>query len=151
MKDHFEESRKVAAEIAHLEVLHRSIPAKIATLGESFAAQLVADGAKLVGTWIEIRDNEVRGVRRYYHVARIERCPFIPWIDEAARNSPANLRKDRVLVFADGVVCVIKGKCTFDSSLKCEESKHLVDVYELLHSRQASPEEVANLLSKKEA
>lgn len=151
MKDHFEESRKVAAEIAHLEVLHRAIPAKIATLGESFAAQLVADGAKLVGTWIEIRDNEARGVSRYYHVTRIERCPLILWIDEAARNSPANLRKDRVLVFADGVVCVIKGKCTCDSSLKCAESKHIVDVYELLHSRQASPEEVENLLAKKEA
>lgn len=43
MKDNFEASRKVAAEIAHLEVLHRSIPAKISSLGESFAAQLVAD------------------------------------------------------------------------------------------------------------
>jgi len=150
MKDHFEESRKVAAEIAHLEVLHRAIPAKISTLGESFAAQLVADGAKLVGTWLDIPDNEAHGVHRYYHVTRIERCPLIPWIDEAARNSPDNLRKDRILVFADGAVCVIKGKCTTDSSLKCEESKHLVDVYELLHSRQASPEEVAGLLSKKE-
>ncbi len=151
MKDYFEESRKVASEIAHLEVMRRAIPAKIATLGENFAAQLVADGAKLVGTWLEIPDREAHDVRRYYHVTRIERCPLIPWIDEDARNKPTNLRKDRVLVFADGVVCVIKGECTCDSTLKCEEGKHLVDVYELLHSRQASPEEVANLLSKKEA
>lgn len=150
MKDYFEASRKVASEIAYLEVLRRSIPAKMSTLGESFAAQLVADGAKLVGSWLEILDNEAPGVRRYYHVTRIERSPLIPWIDEAARNSPGNLRKDRVLVFADGVVCVVKGKCTSDSSLKCEERKHLVDVYELLHSRQASPEEVENLLPKKE-
>lgn len=50
MKDHFEASRKVAAEIAHLEVLRRSIPAKMATLGESFAAQLVADGRKFEET-----------------------------------------------------------------------------------------------------
>lgn len=152
MKDHFEASRKVAAEIEHLEYLYRSVPAKITALGESFAAQLVADGAKLAGTWVEIPDNEEPGVRRYYHVTRIERCPLIPWIDEAARNSPGNLRKDRVLVFADGVVYVIAGKCTSDSSLKCEESKHIVDVYELLHSRQASPppEAVENLLSKKE-
>ena len=153
MKDQFEASRKVAAEIAHLEDLHRSIPAKITALGESFASQLVADGAKLVGAWIEIPDNEAPGVLRYYHVTRIERCPLIPWIDEAARNSPDNLRKDRVLVFADGDVCVIEGKCTSDSSLKCAERKHIVDVYELLHSRQASPppEAVENLLSKKEA
>lgn len=151
MKDYFEASRKVAAEIAHLEVLRRSIPAKMSTLGESFAAQLVADGAKLVGTWIEVPDNEVPYIRRYYHVTCIERCPLIPWSDKAARNSPGNLRKDRVLVFADGVVCVIKGKCTSDSSLKCEERKHIVDVYELLHSRPVSPEEVENLFSKKEA
>jgi hypothetical protein len=151
MKDNFEASRKVAAEIAHLEVLRRSIPAKITTLGESFAAQLVADGAKLVGTWLEVPDNEAPGVRRYFHVTRIERCPLIPWADEAARNSCGNLRKDRVLVFADGVVCVVKGKCILGSSLKCEERKHIVDVYELLHSRQASPEEFENLLSKKEA
>lgn len=97
MKDYFEASRKVAFEIAHLEVLRRSIPAKITTLGESFAAQLVADGAKLVGTWLEILDNEAPGVRRYYHMTRIERSPLIPWADEAARNSPGNLRKDRVL------------------------------------------------------
>ena len=45
MKDNFEASRKVAFEIAHLEVLRRSIPAKMSALGESFAAQLVADGA----------------------------------------------------------------------------------------------------------
>ena len=151
MKDSFEASRKVASEIAHLEVLRRSIPAKMSALGESFAAQLVADGAKLVGTWLEVPDKEAPGVRRYYRVTRIERSPLIPWADEAARNSPGNLRKDRVLVFADGVVCVVKGKCTTDSSLKCEERKHVVDVYELLHSRQVSPEEVANLLSKKEA
>ena len=151
MKDNFEASRKVAAEIAHLEVLRRSIPAKVATLSERLASQLVADGAKLVGTWLEVPDNEAPGVRRYYHVTRIERCPIIQWIDPAARNSPSNLRNDYVLVFADGVVCVVKGKCTSNSSLKCEERKHTVDVYELLHSRQASPEEVANLLSKKEA
>lgn len=150
MKDPFEASRKVAAEIAHLEVLRRSIPAKMLTLRESFAAQLVADGVKLVGTWVEIRDNEAPGVRHYYHVTRIERCPIIQWIDPAARNSPSNLRNDCVLVFANGGVCVVKGKCPTDSSLKCEERKHLVDVYELLHSRQASPEEVENLLSKKE-
>lgn len=150
MKDRFEASRKVSAEIAHLEFLHRTIPGKIATLGERLAAQLVADGAKLVGTWIEIRDNEAPRVLRYYHVTRIERCPFIPWIDEAARNRPDNLRKDCVHVFADGLVCVAAGKCTFDSSLKCAERKHVVDVHELLRSRQASPEEVANLLSKKE-
>lgn len=111
----------------------------------------MADGAKLVGSWIEILVSEAPGVRRYYHVTRIERCPLIEWIDEALRNSPRNFRKDRVLVFADGVVCVVKGKRTPDSSLKCEEHKHIVDVYELLHSRQASPEEVANLLPKKEA
>lgn len=151
MKDNFEASRKVASEIAHLEVLRRSIPAKMSILGESFAAQLVADGAKLVGTWLEIPDNEEPGVRRYYHVTRIERSPLIPCADEAARNSPGNLRKDCVLVFADGAVWVVEGKCTSDSSLKCEERKHVVDVYELLHSRQASPEEVENLLSKKEA
>ena len=152
MKDHFEASRKISAEIVHLEYLHKSIPAKIATLGERLAVQLVADGAKLAGAWIEIRDNEEPGVLRYYHVTRIERCPLIPWIDEAARNRPSNLRHDVVLVFADGLVCVVEGKCTSDSSLKCEEGKHIVDVYELLHSRQASPpaEAVENLLSKKE-
>lgn len=146
MKDNFEASRKVAAEIAHLEVLRRTIPEKISTLGERFAAQLVADGAKLVGTWLEVPDNEAPGVRRYFHATRIERSQAL----RRKRNSPGNLRKDRVLVFADGVVCVIKGKCTSDSSLKCEEHKHVVDVYELLHSRQVSLEEVANLLSKKE-
>ena len=150
MKDRFEASRKVAAEIAHLEFLHRTIPGKIATLGERLAAQLVADGSKLVGTWIEIRDNEAPGVLRYYHVTRIERSPLIPWADEAACNNPGNLRKDRVLVFADGLVCVAEGKCTSDSSLKCDERKHIVEVDELLHSRQASPEAVENLLSKKE-
>ena len=151
MKDNFEASRKVASEIAHLEVLRRSIPAKMSTLGESFAAQLVADGAKLVGTWLEVPDNEAPGVRRYYHVTRIERCPIIPWIDEAARNSSRNLRRDCVLVFEDGAVYVIKGECISDFSLKGEERKHRVDVFELLHSRQASPEEVENLFSKKEA
>lgn len=70
---------------------------------------------------------------------------------EASRNSLGNLLKDRVFVFADGVVWVVKGKCTSDSSLKCEERKHVVDVYGLLHSRQASSEEVENLLAKKEA
>lgn len=151
LKDYFEASRKIASEIASLEFLHSAILGKIATLGERLAAQLVADGAKLVGTWVEIRDNESSGVRRYYHVTRIERCPLIPWVDEAARNRPSNLRKDRILVFADGVVCVAEGKCTSDSSLKCDEGKHLVDIHELLNSRQASPEEVENLLSKKEA
>ena len=151
MKDYFEASRKVAAEIAHLEVLRRSIPAKMRTLGESFAAQLVTDGAKLVGTWIEVPDNEAPYIRRYYHVTRIERCPIISWINADARNNPSNLRNDRVLVFADGAVCVFKGKCTPDSSLKCEERERRVDVYELLHSKQVSPEEVENLFSKKEA
>lgn len=151
MKDYFEASRKVASEITRLKVLSRSIPERMTTLGESFAAQLVADGAKLVGTWVEIPDNEAYSVRRYYHVTCIERCPIIPWIDEAARNSSRNLRRDCVLVFEDGAVCVIKGKCISDFSLKGEERKHRVDVFELLHSRQASPEEVENLLSKKEA